>query len=800
MAADDLRYALRSIRRMPGLAAVIVLSLGAGIGVNTVVFSWVQARVLEPIPGVRDASAFHLVEARTETGLYIGLSWPEYRDMREGLRSFASLLAFRMAPLYVGEPGHVERAYGLLVSDTYFDTLELRPQIGRFPTADEMSPAGDPVAVISHDFWQTRFAADPSVTARRVRVNGRDYAVAGVTPEGFHGTVPGLAFDLWLPAALSPAGWRDLESRGSRNFVVAGRLGAGATREAAQAEVEAVMRRLANDFPPTNAAIVGEVLPFWQSPRGPQRFITSAVVLLQGLMLLLLLAVCGNAANLVLARASARQREMAIRLALGATRRRLFMLLVTEHVLLALGGAALGAAIAVWGTEALRAVPMIRGLPVKFTTEIDATTVVFAVALGLVCGAIVGLAPALQLARGSLHVSFRAGPAPAGRHRLRHALMGVQVAMALVVLIAAGLFFRGFLNARNADPGFTREGVLLAAYDFSGRAASNDDMRTFAARLLDALRAQPGIESAAIASSVPLDIHGLPTRAFTLEGRGRPDGSADQSVSNVVTPGYFTVMKIPIVAGTDFADLTSPSAPPQAIINEAFVERYLGRGEPFGRRLDVRGRRYTIVGVARTSRYNAFDEPPTPIVYFSWRDLPSRLGEVHIRVPSNRNEAALAADIRRIVRDLDAELPVFNVRTMTEHVDANLMFRRIPARMFSVLAPLLLALTSIGIYAVVAYSVSLRTAEIGLRIALGATAARVVAQLVGESLAVVATGAFAGWVLAFLGARNLAASRSGDVLAFAGVPLVLIAVATLACWLPARRASKLDPMAALRAE
>jgi predicted permease len=793
----DLRHALRSIRRMPGLAAVIVLSLGVGIGVNTIVFSWVQARVFEPIPGVRDASAFHLVEARTDAGIYVGISWPEYEDMREGLRTFESLLAFRMAPLYVGEPGRVERAYGLLVSDTYFDALGLRPQLGRFPTAEEMSPAGDPIAVVSHDFWQTRFAADPVITSRRVRVNGRDYAIAGVMPEGFHGTVPGLTFDLWLPPALSPAGWRDLESRGNRGFSVTGRMAAGATRAAAEAELDGLMRRLANDFPRTNAAIAGEVLPFWQSPRGPQRFITSAVVLLQALMLLLLLAVCGNAANLVLARASARQREMAIRLALGATRRRVFALLLTENVLLAAAGAALGAAIAVWGTEALRAVPMIRGLPVKFVTAIDGTTVLFAAALGLACGAIVGLAPALQLARSSLQPAVAAGAQPAGRHRLRHALMGVQVAVALVVLIAAGLFFRGFLAARNADPGFTREGILLAAYDFSGRSATTDEVRTFAARLLDALRALPGVESAAIASSVPLDIHGLPTRAFTLEGRARADASADQALSNVVTPGYFGVMDIPIVSGTDFADLTSPSAPPQAIVNDAFVERYLAGAEPLGRRIDVRGRPYTIVGVAKTSRYNAFDEPPTPIVYFSWRDVPSRLGEVHIR---GRIETSLAADVRRIVRDLDAELPIFNVRTMTEHVDANLVFRRIPARIFSVLGPLLLALTSVGIYAVVAYTVSLRTREIGVRIALGATAHRVVAQLVGEGLAVVATGALAGWVLAFLGARNLAASRMGDVLSFAGVPIVLLGVAALACWLPARRAARLDPMAALRAE
>ncbi len=796
---SNLRHALRSIARMPALSAVVVLSLGAGIGVNTVVFSWIQARVFKPIPGVRGASEFHLVEARTDTGLYPGVSWPEYRDLRQGLRAFEDLVAFRMTPLYIGEPGNVERAYGLLVSDNYFSALGLRPRLGRFPTAAESSPSGDPVAVISHDFWRTRFAADPNVTARSMRVNGRAFPIAGVTPDGFQGTVLGLTFDVWLPAALSPGGWRDLESRGSRGFTVTGRLAPGVTRQAAQADAGALMRRLANDFPRTNATIASEVLPFWQSPFGPQRFITSAVALLQAVMLLLLLAVSGNAANLALARASARQREMGIRLALGATRWRVFALVLAENMLLALAGAAGGAIVAVWGTEALRAVPMIRGVPLKFQTALDGTAVAFAGALGLICGAIVGLAPALQLSRGGVHQAFRAGAAAAGRNRLRHALMGAQVAVAIVVLITAGIFYRGFIDARDADPGFRREGVLLAAYDFSGRGADDDVVRGFAARLLDALRALPAVESAAIASSVPLDIHGLPARVFTLEGRARPDAEPDQALSNIVTPGYFDVMGIPLVAGSDFADLDDAGAAPQAIVNEAFVRRYLDRYEPIGRRLEVRGRTHTIVGVAKNSRYNAFDEPPMPIVYVSYRDLPSRLGEIHVRTRGGR-EAALAADIRRVVRTLDAELPVFNVRTMTEHVDSNLVFRRIPARMFAALGPLLLLLTSIGIYAVVAYTVSLRTREIGVRVALGATTSRVVAQLVGESLAVVATGALAGWVLAFLVARNVAASRAGDLVVFAGIPVVLLAVAAVACWLPARRAARLDPMAALRAE
>jgi putative ABC transport system permease protein len=795
----DLRRALRMIGRTPILAAVIVLSLGAGIGVNTVVFSWIQARVFKPIPGVEGASEFHLVESRTDNGMYPGVSWAEYRDLRESLRSFQELLAFRMAPLYVGEPGSVERAYGLLVSDNYFSALGLRPALGRFPRPEEADASGNAVAVISHDYWRTRFDGDPGVTTRMVRVNGQSLPIVGVTPEGFQGTVLGLTFDVWLPAALSPDGWRDLEVRSARGFSVIGKLRPGSSRSLAQSDLDVVMRRLAVEYPQTNATVAGEVLPFWQSPRGPQRFVTSAIATLQAVMLLLLLAVSGNAANLVLARASARQREMGIRMALGATPARVFALMLTENMLLALLGAALGAAIAVWGTDALRAVPMIRGVPIKFHTSIDAAGAAFAAALGVVCGLIVGVAPALQLARIGPHTAFRSGSAAGGRNRLRHALMGIQAALALGVLVAAAVFFRAFMETRDTDPGFRREGVLLAPYDFSGRGATETMTRTFAINVLERLRAQPAVGAAAIGLSVPLDIHGLPSRFFTLEGRGRPDADPDQALVNTVTPGYFRVMDIPIVAGRDFVELTNASTAPEAIVNEEFVRRYVGRAEPLGRRIEVRGRTYAITGVVRNTLYNAFGEPATPAIYFSYRDLPSVRGEIHVRARGG-SEVGLAQDVRRAVRDLDPELPVFNVRTMTEHVDSNLIFRRVPARMFAVLGPLLLMLTSIGIYAVVSYTVSLRTTEIGVRLALGATTQGVIAQFVGQSLAVVAAGALIGWAIAFFVAIDLAGSRAIEPSVFLGVPALLLSVAAAASWLPVRRAVAVDPMQALRQE
>ena len=531
-AIRDLRHASRMILRMPALAAVVIGSLGVGIGANTIVFSWIQSVVLNPIAGAPRASGFHLIEAKSDAGMYVGSSWLEYRDLRERLRAVDGPIAFHMIPLYVGERGRVERSSALLVSDNYFSSLGLTPALGRFLRADEVDKPGTaPVVVISYDYWQTRFNGAAGALGQSIRVNGIDVAIVGVAPRGFRGTVMQLVFDFWLPATLAPSlipGSKELDDRNIRTYTVTGPLAAGATRAQAQSDVDVVMRQLAQAYPPSNRNVQAEVLPFWQSPRGPQRLMATSLAILQLLMLLLLLAVCGNTANLVLARASARQREMGVRLALGAGPWRVASLLLMENVLLALLGAALGGAIALWGTTTLSAMPplRVRGIPISFETHVDATSFAFTLALGLACGLIFGLAPALQLARLDPQLTLRAGASTAPRSRLRNTLMAVEVALAVVVLLAAGIFLRSFMQTRNEDTGFKRDGVLLAAYDLSGRNIAEAPLKSFTATLLERVRALPGIESAALATSVPLDIHGMPMRFFELEGRPRTDATA----------------------------------------------------------------------------------------------------------------------------------------------------------------------------------------------------------------------------------------------------------------------------------
>ncbi len=798
-----IRHAFRSIGRMPGLAAVVILSLGVGIGVNTAVFSWIQAIVLKPIPGVDNSGSFYHIEPKADTGTYPGMSWSEYRDLVPRLSSIEQLVAFRMAPLNVGETGRTERTYAQLVSGNFFDALRLTPAAGRFIRSDEVErPGTEAVVVISHDYWQTHFAGSPSAIGQTIRVNENHLTIVGVAPENFQGTILALQFDLWVPATLAPVlftGSNELNERNSRGYSIIGRLRDGNDEARASAEFSSAMRELATAFPESNGRIGGELMPYWRPPRGPQMMFITALGVLQGVMLLVLLAVCGNTANLVLARASARYREVGVRLALGAGPGHVIRLMLAENLLLGLMGAGVGILIAWWGTEALRAMPPYGAFPVRFQTSLDGIGLAFAVGLGVLSGLLFGAAPALQLGRIDPQQALRSGSKSSGRSPVRDVLMALQCGLALLVLVVAGLFFQGFAETRDTNPGFRTEGLLLATYDLSGTVTTDEYPRQFATQLLDRLRRVPAVEYVALANAMPLDIHGLPLRGFTLEGRGQTTSQQDQALSNIVSPGYFTTMGIAMVAGNDFAAMDDRSTPPQVIVNEEFVRRYVAPSDPIGRQLRNGDTTYTVAGVVKNSTYETFGEPPTPAFFFSYRDRPRYMGEIHLRAKPGA-ETLLASEVQRSVREIDASLPVYNIRTMAEHVERNLFLRKIPARMFAVIAPLLLVLVAIGIYAVVSYAVSQRTTEIGVRIALGATPDRVVGQIVKEGLIVASCGVILALVVAGMVQVHLFSGGPGAWKVLVAVPAVLFVVVGISCWLPARRAATIDPVVALRSE
>ena len=500
---NDLLHAWRALRAIPLVSSVVVASLAIGIGANTVVFSWLQMVKWKPLPGVAAASTLRTIEPRTDGGVYVGASWLDYRDFQARLTSFQWLLTFRMVPLTIGDPSRVERATGQLVSGNYFAVLGLRPAAGRLlEPADVAAPGRQPVVVVSYDYWQSRLGGGAEAIGAPIRVNGESLTVVGVAPRRFQGTTLGLAFDMWLPATMASVvvkGSRELDDRSLRGYTVMGRLRPDRPLAAAQGELDGAMRELAATYPDVSQTLRAEILSFTNPPRGPQRMIGTALALLQAVMLLVLVAVCGNIANLLLARASVRQREFGVRLALGAARRRVAGLVLLEAFMLALAGTAVGVLLAVWGTQALRAGEISGALPIRFQTEIDLVGLAFAAGLGVLSALVAAATPAWFMARLDPQQALRAGTRRASRSPLRQTLMGIQVALALLVLVVAGLFFQRFQESRDADPGFRAEGVLLAAYDLSGRGTDASANRQFASRVLRSVQAIPGVDSAALA-------------------------------------------------------------------------------------------------------------------------------------------------------------------------------------------------------------------------------------------------------------------------------------------------------------
>jgi predicted permease len=813
---QDLRQAVRLLVKHPGFTAVAVMSLALGIGANTAIFSLVNALLLRPMPVARPSEIVSVFTSDFSGPLYGASSYPDYLDFRR-VDALSGLAAWAPTPVALAQGGESQRLFAEAVSANYFDVLGVRPALGRgFVPEEDSGPHA--VAVIAYGLWRRAFGADPGVIGRSVTLNGTPFQVVGVAPPEYVGVLRGLAMDLWIPLSMQDVartGRSGLTNRGNRGVFLTGRLAPHTDIAGAQARFDALAAGLHRDYPQNWTDVQqrgrritlvseagGRVFP---EVRGP---VLGFMALLMTVVGLVLLIACANLANLLLARASTRRREIGIRLALGAGRATLIRQLLTESVLLSLLGGAAGALGAAWTADVLSTFRPPLPVPVVLDLALDLRVLAFAVLVSIATGVFFGLAPALAATRTDVVSALKDDGAGTGtgpqRSRLRSALVVGQVSVALLLLVGSGLFVRSLRNAHRIDPGFEPGGLAMASVDLVLGGYKEDAGRTFYTRAVAEVRALPGVTAATFVKDAPLGLGGG-RRRFWIEGY-TPRANEDMEIAlTSVGPGYFETMRIPLRRGRTFTAADGPGHPLAAIVNESFERRYLGGQEAVGRRLRLRGPDAPvteIVGVVRDGKYRTLGEDARPFVYLPL--LQDYDAEATLVARTDGSPAAVAALLQRRLVEIDPRVPVFDVKTMDEHLRFTLLPARLAASVLGLFGLVALLLAGLGLYGVMSYLVSQRSREMGIRIALGARPEDVVRLVVGQGLRLTLLGMIVG-ILGALGLTRLVAGllygiSPTDPWTFAAVACVLAAVALVACLLPARRAAAVDPTVALRFE
>jgi putative ABC transport system permease protein len=802
--ARDLRFAARSFRRSPGLTLAALLALGLGVGATAAIYTVVDAVLLEPLAYPEPDELVLLIDSNPEAGFpRFSASPPNFADWREQNRSFEHLAAFSRANLALDAPGvEPERLSGATVGSGFFEALAVAPLHGRIFRAEEDGPGAEAVTVLGHGLWQRRFGARPEIVGRTVTVNGEARRVVGVMPAGF--AFPSEV-EIWVPLALEI----DPNQRGAHYLGVLGRLRDGVTRDAAQAEMTGITARLAEEYPDSNEGwgvnllrvhelMVEDVRPYL-------RIVAWAVAAV-------LLIVCANVANLLLVRAARRERELAVRTALGAGRGRLARQLLTETFLLSLAGGALGLGFGLWGTRALVALNADE-IPRAAEIGLDPSVFLFTFGMALAAGLLAGLAPVVHAARADLQGSLKEGTSAAGEggraRALRKALVLVEVAVAVVLLVAAGLLLRSLLRLQGISPGFEPAGVLTAQVSLPDARYPDDIARApFYRQLRERLEALPGVEAAGAGFPLPLSGAGY-FLAFGIEGReAPPPQDAPSAGIRFVTPGYLEALEIPLVDGRRITDADRAGAVEVAVVNRAMAERLWPGESPLGGRFTFGdptapdAEWLEIVGVVGDVRHGDLTTEPDMEVYLAMDQSPFSTATLVLR--TGADPESLTSGVREAVRAVDPSLPVYRVQTLEQVAADALADQRFSAVLLAVFAGLALVLASLGVYGVLSYAVSQRTRELGLRMALGAPRERVLRQVIGEGMVLVAIGVAAGTAGAFAASRLLGSLLyevgTADPLTYAAVPALLVLVGLAAVWLPARRATRVEPVVALRTE
>ena len=808
----DLRFALRQLTKAPGFTAVAVLSLALGIGANAVVFCWIEAILLRPLPGVRHGD--EIVALLSTHGPTIGhtISPPDIADYNALTGVFAGVIGSQITPACLTVDQEPSWVYGQIATANFFDVLGVKPLpgLGRtFLPEDGTKPGGNLVLVLSEGLWRRRFAADPAVIGRTVDLNRHGFTIIGVVPAAFRGTMSGLTADFWAPVTMhrEVANFGSLNYRNDRWLHTQARLQPGVTIAQAQVAVGVRAHQLAEAYK-ENREIGVAVVPMWNTPYGGQAVFLPALRILAVVGLVILLIVAANVANLLLARATARQRETAIRLAVGARRSHLIRQWLTESVLLALVGGAFGLLFTMWASTLFKIFMPETPLPAGYDFTLDARVLVFTTLLTVATGVAFGLAPALQAARANLNDVLKQGGRSGGTGgssaRLRGALVVAEVALALGLLVAASLCIRGSRQARQIDPGFDPRQALIAGLRIGMNGYDETRAKVFYRQLRERLAAAPGVQEAGLASWFPLGFEGGPSIGVTVEGY-TPAPNEDTSIPySIISPGYFSALRIPLVAGRDFSERDDKDAPLAVIVNETMARRFWPGQNPVGHKLRTWRGTAEVVGVAKSGKYRSLKEAPQSYLYLPYQqgvwDL--NLGVV-LRTAAG-DPRALAGTLRQELHALDPSVALWVTLPLTEYIEAAYLVNRIATSLLAGLGSLALVLAAMGIYGVMAYAVSQRVPEIGVRMALGAQPAAVARMVIRDGLRLAGIGLLLGgggaWIAGVGLAHLLPGVSAHDMPAFVGAAVLLTLVAVLASWLPARRAAKVDPMIALRAE
>jgi putative ABC transport system permease protein len=814
---QDVRQGARMLVKNPGFTLTVALTLGLGIGANAAVFSIVNTLLLRPLPVSDPSNLYVLASVHEDNPEPHQVSWKDYLDYRSRNDVLSDVAAYSIGFVGLSADNRADRIAVANVTGNYFPMLGIKPGYGRLilPTEGEKFGA-DPVLVLGHSFWKRRFNGDPSVIGRMVHVNGRPFTIVGVVPEEFLGTYTLVEFDAYLPVAMQPseAAYRELtEPRDNHEMRVLARLRSGLSKGPAQAGLDVVARQLEQEYPQTNRTVRLRLIPEHLARPEPNAtdqnpYVAGVFLLLVGLVLLV---ACVNVINLLMVRATSRQRELAVRSALGAGRRRLIRQLLTESLLLSAMGGLMGAAIGRWVAGMIARIPFPADIPIRFDLTFDWRVFTYIAAIAAAAGLLVGLLPAFRSSRTNLNDVLREGGRGLAEgstsHRVRGLLVVAQVAVSLVLLVAAGLLVRSVRQAQSIDLGFDHRNVLNLSMDVSQQDMDDERGKAFYRQVEDRVRTLPGVQMVSYAYSVPF---GYYNSGEYVEAEGHPidkDKRPPAVSYNVVGVDYFDVMRIPILRGRGFKAQDDEKAPWVAVVNQFMADRMWPGEDPIGKRFRPQGSKrqwFEVVGVSTDGKYNFIFEDKRMYYFVPLSQQYRALRVMHVRATGSPE--LLAPLVQKEIRALNPHLPVYDVRTMTRMLDGGNGFflLNMGALFGGGLGLLGLVLALVGIYGVVSYTASQRTQEIGVRMALGAQRTDILRLVVGQGLVLVAIGIGVGLCAAFGVSRLLGNLLFGisatDMTTFVGVPILLGSMALMASYIPAFRATRIDPMVALRTE